>query len=459
MGDNILRDVERLNAFLKDCVQENSEEEKIERNIVVNAISNNIVELLKEVKNKHGNDLTKFVSEGKKIVNKNVKLKDGDVLYAVYVFAVLLELIEINPENIYISPRAQKVLESIKPKKYMAEELRGLCSVEPYHLYGYTKVDKKIWTNNTNLLQIHLSDKIEKIEDRAFEGCSNLQNIKISKSVCEIGEGVFKGCESLKEIQLHDMIRYTMEDNVLIDLNSKKIIRNIDKDKAKYIVNNTISSIGAYAFEGTKLEEVMIAESVETIAEEAFLGNNALMKYYVHEDNNYFTTHEGALYSRDKSRLISYPCGKMSPNYILPKTIKTIQRAAFMNSQYLNSILLPSNISGIGECAFKGCKRLEWVILCEIESIPKSMFEGCAALRSIILPKRLNKIESRAFADCTELKTIYISAGVKEISDDSFINTPKLEFVIENNEYVEMYCKERGLKYSIGNVLKDYQLN
>lgn len=75
------------------------------------------------------------------------------------------------------------------------------------------------------------------------------------------------------------------------------------------------------------------------------------------------------------------------------------------------TVILPDNITSIGEWAFAGCKCMESIYLREgVTSIGGWAFNGCKSLNSITIPNSVTSIDSFAFSGCTSL-TIYAPAG------------------------------------------------
>ena len=71
--------------------------------------------------------------------------------------------------------------------------------------YGFVAGDKKIKS-------FHLSEKIKKIETKAFEGCSNLQTIELHEKLTYIGDKAFKGCHELNVTNLPESLMYLGEE-------------------------------------------------------------------------------------------------------------------------------------------------------------------------------------------------------------------------------------------------------
>ena len=115
------------------------------------------------------------------------------------------------------------------------------------------------------------------IGNHAFEECRKLENITIGKSVVSIGDRAFHCCRSLKSVT----------------------------------IGNSVTSIGEFAFASDeKLESVIFGNSLTSIGRFAFSGCTSLKSINVNSGNSYYSSSDGILYNKDKTKLIRCPQGK-----------------------------------------------------------------------------------------------------------------------------------------------------
>lgn len=117
-----------------------------------------------------------------------------------------------------------------------------------------------------------------------------------------------------------------------------------------------------------------------------------------------------------------------------PNSIKELGNFSFLECSNIEEIILPPNVTKIGERCFKGCKNLKSINLPDsIQYIGPSAFSDCERLEEIILPKNIKKINFRTFAGCKRLKKIIIPEGVEEIDWAAFAGCDSLEEIILPN--------------------------
>jgi hypothetical protein len=59
----------------------------------------------------------------------------------------------------------------------------------------------------------------------------------------------------------------------------------------------------------------------------------------VAEDNQYYTSQEGALFDKDLTELIQYPCGKQKKEYEIPYTVTSLGSTAFYDCTSLKILI------------------------------------------------------------------------------------------------------------------------
>lgn len=127
-----------------------------------------------------------------------------------------------------------------------------------------------------------------------------------------------------------------------------------------YTSNNTISHLMFYL---TRLESIVIPNSVTSIASDAFSSCDCLTSIKLENNNVYDSRNDcNAIIESSSNRLIA-GC----KNTIIPNSVNSIGNGAFSYCNGLTSITIPSNVTSIGWGAFQNCTGLT-TIVSEIEN-------------------------------------------------------------------------------------------
>lgn len=112
----------------------------------------------------------------------------------------------------------------------------------------------------------------------------------------------------------------------------------------------------------------------------------------VANDNLFFRSIDGVLFSKDMKRLICYPCGKQEEKYLIPNGVEIIATNAFSDNHFLKSISFPLSLIKIDSMAFDSCENLNCVNFSEgLEVIADDAFVFCDVTH-MILPNSLRRI-------------------------------------------------------------------
>ena len=210
-------------------------------------------------------------------------------------------------------------------------------------------------------------------------------------------------------------------------------------------------------FNAESLTKITIGKNVKTIGTWAMTNNQHLQEFVVDEANEYFTSVDGILFTKDMKTIVYYPNAKgisfskygdplqrdsskedfVEITYTIPEGVETIRSKAFYKCYYIDNVVIPDSVTVIEEKAF----------------------HRCSALATLDLPKNLEFIGKDAFAYCELIKTVTIPSSIKEIEDYAFFNCTGIEVL--NIETQEANIKQ-GKKWkptSKGQEIKNVQIN
>ena len=225
-----------------------------------------------------------------------------------------------------------------------------------------------------NLTSISISDGVENIGGHAFADCKNLTSISIPNSVKNIGDHAFENCENLTSITIPNSVK-----NI-----GKDAFRNC-KNLTSISIPDGVTSIGNYAFENCEnLTSISIPYSVTSIENGAFRHCAKLTAINVEENNSYYKSIGGNLYSKNGTTLIQYAIGQTAASFSIPSSVTSIDDNAFTYCENLTSISIPYGVKNIGMVAFAYCKNLTSIsIPYSVKNIESGAFRYCSSLTSV----------------------------------------------------------------------------
>ena len=248
--------------------------------------------------------------------------------------------------------------------------------------------------------------KVGAIHDMAFKGCKNMTSIIIPESVTDIANGAFYGCDNLTSIVINqDNPVYDSRDNcnAVIKTGTNTLIAGCKKTSFPSSVKN----IGDCAFYGSNIASVIIPSTIDSIGKWAFLDCTGLMSLTIEE--GVASIGNGAFLG----------CSSLTAIEI-PSTVNAILPATFQGCSNLTELKIPNSVSEIEYMAFLECNSIETLYWnCDVS--PRCVTSGAyESLKNVVLGDSITIIGSEAFAGCKNLKTIDIPLGVKIIGQDAF---------------------------------------
>ena len=131
------------------------------------------------------------------------------------------------------------------------------------------------------------------------------------------------------------------------------------------------------------LTAITIPASVTDIGKSAFYSCDRLASITVDENNEYYTSIDGNLYTKDGKTLIHHPAHKDEEAFTLPDGVTAIGDYAFYgcNSSYIfrNDITIPEGVTTIGNYAFAHSKVYSVTIPSSVTKIGEGAFDDSSA--------------------------------------------------------------------------------
>ena len=143
-----------------------------------------------------------------------------------------------------------------------------------------------------------------------------------------------------------------------------------------------------------------------------------------------FVYEDDVLFNKDKSRIISFRNQNIE-SYVIPSSVTSIGDGAFSSCSSLSKIVIPSSVTSIGEMAFMNCDSLSDIVIpSSVTSIGSNAFDDCSSLSSIVIPSSVTNIGDSAFWACSSLSSIVIPGSVTSIGDFAFWGCSSLSSIV-----------------------------
>jgi glucan-binding YG repeat protein len=265
----------------------------------------------------------------------------------------------------------------------------AMWEYDEYPNFDYTNImgDASNWypwsSYATAIKKVVVGEGVTSISGNAFNLCASLSSVSLPSSLTSIGISAFSCCTSLTSIT----------------------------------IPSHVTTIREYAFVTTGLTSVTIPASVTTIGERVFENCTQLTSIQVDSGNAHYSSVDGVLFNKAKTKLIQYPEGRTNSFYSVPSGVSTIGEGAFMNHKYLTKVTLPSGVTTIERWAFENCEQLVSINIPNgVTTIGVCAFCYSSALSSITLPASVTTIGTEAFYACDSLTSLTILSSTCTIT-------------------------------------------
>ena len=213
-----------------------------------------------------------------------------------------------------------------------------------------------------------------------------------------------------------------------------------------------VTCLDTYPF-GDKMTKVTIPKTIcsmsfddsNSIFFNPFVPCRSLEWIEVEEDCPLFSSADGVLFNKDKTRLVGYPEASPRESYTVPENVTYIYANAFNYLQHLKNLTIPDAVKELYSGSFLGSVSLEKVKLpSRLEVLEQYLFKNCQNLKSVEIPKGIAFIMNQAFEGCSSLNNITLPEGVTVIMDETFkdcsgltiINLPQSLTTIERSVFM-----------------------
>ena len=392
----------------------------------------------------------------------------------------------------------------------------------------------------SSLTTVNLPNSVTHIGDYAFYGTVKLTTISIPINVNNIGYEAFGSTPLLTEILVDSgNSNYLSQDGILFNKTQTQLLHYpVAKLDTEYTIPSSVTIISDNAFKlATRLTGITLPNGVTHIKDSAFswmsnlstiyipttvthIGENVFYKtdlmetltipisvthignlrfggttIHVVGGNTVYSSLNGVLFDKQKTRLLLYPPQKTTVNYTIPTSVATIESYAFRNAIHLEEVHIPESVLSVGDSIFlevNNLKRItvhvnnttysstpegvlfnkdktiliqyppngpytEYTIPDTVAVIRDNAFRNATKLTFHIIPSAVHTIGTFAFYNNTSATSINISDSVTSIGNSSFYNlAPSAIVYINALTYTTYYnfINDNTLKFTttIGDV-------
>ncbi len=230
---------------------------------------------------------------------------------------------------------------------------------------------------------------------------------------------LFTGCDSLGAFMgtESDTIEYKVENDeatVISVPNKATITEIVIPDEFEGVPVTEIANFAAVNLE--YVTEIKIGKNVQEIGTWAFENNQKLQKFVVDEENSYFCSVDGVLYTKDMKTIVFFPPAKEG-EYTVADGVETVRTKAFYKCGKVTKVTLPDSVKAIEEKVFFRCGSLTEINApASLELIGKDAFSYCTGITEINIPASIKQIDEYAFYNCTSLLTVNIDAVESDLT-------------------------------------------
>ncbi|EGQ7432232.1 leucine-rich repeat domain-containing protein, partial [Enterococcus faecalis] len=263
--------------------------------------------------------------------------------------------------------------------------------------------------SNKGLTSVTFPNTVTRINRLAFDNNPALSNVQLPSNLTTIGMGAFREC-GLTNVVIPDSVTtldsYAFYWNKLTDVTIGSGVSYISTfafaNNPLVNVNlGNVTRIGAQAFTGTTINELVVPATVQRIERQAFENANI----------NKLVLTEGLSYIGEAAFRNS-----MFQTLELPNSVTTIEKRAFVDGK-LTTVKIGTSLKTINSSTFAS-NQISTIDFSNVETIGEQAFIG-NNLGELTLPNALTTIGNSAFSN-SNIHTIHWGNSIKSIGSSAF---------------------------------------
>ena len=307
---------------------------------------------------------------------------------------------------------------------------------------------------------IHNGFPVVGVSDYFLEKKNYVNFIYIGKRVADIGNA-FTRCSSLTEFEVNpDNTNYATEDGILYSKNLTRLYSYPSARKSESFTLNAVSEEKAF-YLCDNLKELHFGRN-GYIPESGLADMVAIESYTANQENGYYSSEKGILYSKDMKILIRCPVVTGNAPVKINDTTESVAENAFLKSD-VKEIVLGKNVNSyndFSEVPYLECYKVEkdnvnftadtgvlysadgknllrfpcgisgeYRVKAGVETIMDFAFSESKEITVINLPSSVKTIENCAFYGCEKLKSVICDENslLSNIAGNAFSRCSRLE--------------------------------
>ena len=259
-----------------------------------------------------------------------------------------------------------------------------------------------------DITSITFPNSITSIGNSAFVYCKRLNSIVLPEKLTVIGDMCFASCESLRRAVIPEGV-------TLIDNSAFNSCHSLDS----LIIPNSVTRIEDWAFALCKgLTYVEMSRGLTYVGRGAFGDCSALNTVIIPDLSSWSMINFGDYNSNPLTTTKTLKINnKEIRDLVIPDDVTYIGDYAFRGCTNITSVTMGENVTKIGTSAFSGCKNCASITIGEnVTSIGSWAFNGCSAMTSLTsLPRKVPSTTSNSFDSAIKDQAIlYVPSAALE---------------------------------------------
>lgn len=230
---------------------------------------------------------------------------------------------------------------------------------------------------------------VNEIGENCFRG-SSVNAITLPNTITRIGSFAFGSTSSLKSLVLPSSLRVLENECFSFSgLNKLTIEEGLDS-----------VGFGGLGYMNQMSDTLRLPASLRALAPGALGYSHKMVAFKVADNNPYWKSVDGVVFSKDGKTLFAFPCYKMvEGGYTCPSGVSYIEKFACAYLDRLTSFQFSYTTVDIGEGAFQNCQKIEeFKRATSIRNIGPCGFSSCTHLMNMEFGYNLQHLDSAALS-------------------------------------------------------------